>query len=153
MFLIKSKCPTVSLILWHLKSFRLEFDIKWDLTLDLEAVDDGGLQILATFTEPSFSYTRSDLVDQFATAVKLKDDISIAVKDTKQLKTALAQDLANKQGLVLPAAGVFFFKNPILSWRGDLICSVAYSTVQPEKMMDPMDNTKVNEDGVKRATF
>lgn len=77
------------------------------------------------------------------------------MEDTNKLKTALAQDLAGKQGLILPAAGVFFFKNPILSWRGDLICSVAYSTVQPEKMMDPNDTTPINlaKKDYHRATF
>ena len=131
----------------------LIFDVEWSLSLDLEAVDDGGLQILATFDEPQIKMEDNSLSLQFDAAAKLQKQVQAAVENTKQLKNALANDLADKQGLILPAAGVFFFKNPILSWRGDLICSVAYSTLQPEKAFDPNDTTKVNEDGKQRASF
>ncbi|KAL1598953.1 hypothetical protein SLS60_008098 [Paraconiothyrium brasiliense] len=103
----------------------LEYDITWKGTLDLEAVDDGGLQILATFDEPNINYICQDLAGLFGKADQLKNAVANTIKDTKNTKNDLVRDLANKQGLILPAAGIFFFKNPMLSWRGDLICSVA----------------------------
>ena len=63
----------------------------------------------------------------------------------------MVKDLENKLGLVLPAAGVFFFKNPILSHRGDLICCIAYSEVAPEKALNQKDDTKINPEGKTRV--
>ncbi|KAL2679040.1 hypothetical protein Neosp_009796 [[Neocosmospora] mangrovei] len=131
---------------------KLHFDVNWGLKLDLEAVNDGGLQILTTFSEPQVTFHRQDLADDFGTTKALLEGINNAITNTASLKAALAQDLSNKQGLVLPAAGTFFFKNPILSHRGDLICSIAYSNIAPEKALDPNDPTIINPNGKPRIT-
>lgn len=70
------------------------------------------------------------------------------------LRKKLAEDLEGQQGLCLPAGGVFFFKNPILNYKGDLIVSLAYNdSVPPAKMLDPNDSTVVNNSGNDRLSI
>lgn len=116
------------------------------MTLDLEAVDDGGLQILTTYTDPELKYGQNDLGDISTHPAELKKAAEAGISQIKTLRAALINDLKGKQGLVLPAAGVFFFKNPLLNYRGDLICSVGYSNLRPEAAFDPADTTKINTD-------
>ncbi|KAL0764701.1 hypothetical protein CaCOL14_012791 [Colletotrichum acutatum] len=132
---------------------RLKWTVSWKFLLDLEAVDDGGLQIKSTFEGPTTNTTLEQISTLESYRTYTENAFNVAISNMSSLRQELAEDLAGKQGLVLPAGGVFFFKNPILGHEGDLICSVAYSKVQPKVMFDPNDKTPINEDGKERTSY
>jgi hypothetical protein len=131
----------------------LKWTVSWKFLLDLEAVADGGLQIKSTFDGPHVSKAQQQISTLGNYCDYTRNAFDVAMSNLSTLQQSLAEDLEGKQGLVLPAGGVFFFKNPIIGHEGDLICSVAYSKVQPKVMFDPEDNTAINEDGKERATY
>ena len=137
-----------------------DWEITWGITLDLEAVADGGIQIATTITGPDlyrhrdecFNWGMNIFVQELP--YTLSTGIRRAVNNAKGIQADLVNDLAGTQGLCLPAKGVFCFKNPILGHDGDLICSIDYVTdVSASAMLDPNNNVKVNKDAQKeRAT-
>lgn len=139
---------------------RKDYEITWSMTLDLEAVSDGGLQIKTTVTGPT-GYRHRD--DTFSSSLDflmclpwyLEGAMTRAMHNAKNISAALAQDLENTQALCLPAKGVFCFKDPILSRDGDLVCSIDYvAGVSPKQMLDETVDVVVNKDAAqnKRAT-
>ncbi|UZP32227.1 hypothetical protein NXS19_000043 [Fusarium pseudograminearum] len=132
----------------------LKWTVSWKFLLHLEAVDDGGLQIKSIFDGPHMNKSLEQIKTLSSYCTYTQAAFNAAISNMSGLRQELAEDLAGKQGLVLPAGGVFFFKNPILGHEGDLICSVAYSKVQPKVMFNPKDKTPINnEDGKQRATY
>ncbi|KAF7557531.1 hypothetical protein G7Z17_g513 [Cylindrodendrum hubeiense] len=146
---------------WEYKALKKNIDrtenvqwtVKWKMLLDLEAVDDGGLQIKSVFEGPTVSMKEEGISTLGGYCDYTKKAFTSAISNMSGLQKELAEDLAGKQGLVLPAGGVFFFKNPILGHDGDLVCSIAYSKIQPKVMFNPEDHTAINDDANKRATY
>ena len=50
-----------------------------------------------------------------------------AVSQFGRLEDELQQDLSGQQRFYFPAAGQFFFKDPIFTRQGDLMCNVAFN--------------------------
>jgi hypothetical protein len=106
------------------------------MTLDLEAVGDGGLQILCTWGDVKTITVQDGMeglkdYDAYAQAA-----IEAATTRLTGLQKSLAEDLADQRGLVLPASGIFYFKNPILGHNGDLICNLSYNETASSKFFD-----------------
>ncbi|KAJ5628179.1 hypothetical protein N7490_010407 [Penicillium lividum] len=119
------------------KDNKLEWALRWTLTLDLEAVFDGVIEDLL-----------KELTKYKEYSVKA---VQTAVDNSAPLRNALIADLQNQQSLLLPAAGVFFFKNPILSSTGDLICSVSYDNTSASLVLDPKVSTPLGQGAKPRA--
>jgi hypothetical protein len=128
----------------------LEWDINWKLDLDLEAVKNGGLQILSTFDGPNLTPKKTSTDGLYGYKDYIEKAIQAAFSNMNDLRKALAEDLAGQQGLCLPAGGVFFFKNPVLSHRSDLVCSISYNNTPAADYFDPDTDTVLNEDGKDR---
>jgi hypothetical protein len=110
------------------------------MTLDLEAVGDGGLQILCTWGDVQTVPTKDGIeglkdYDAYAQAA-----IEAATTRLTGLQKSLAEDLADQRGLVLPASGIFYFKNPILGHNGDLICNLSYDETASKTFFDEKPN-------------
>jgi hypothetical protein len=128
---------------------RQAFRSNWSIQLDLEAVGDGGLQILTTFGECETKVTNKGIegLSKYEGYVKTCTD---ATKTRlSALQKSLAEDLEKQRGLVLPASGVFYFKNPILGHNGDLICSLSYNDTASNKFFD--ESPRVNAEAKPRA--
>ncbi|KAJ5175565.1 uncharacterized protein N7482_001442 [Penicillium canariense] len=130
-----------------LGSVSLEYHIKWKMTLDLEAVKDGGLQIKSTFEGPSIEAKKNTLNGLEEYKEYTMKSVETAMRNMDDLRKALAEDLQGQQGLCLPAGGVFYFKNPILGHKGDLICSISYNNTPARKAFNPNSGVIINENG------
>lgn len=122
------------------------------MELDLEAVSDGGLQIKTTLKGPECYAHKNETLNRdhgaflYALPQYFKASANRAIHNARNVSADLARDLEGKQGLCLPAQGVFYFKDPILSARGDLVCSIGYMDgVSPQDMLDPDNEVVVNE--------
>ncbi|KAJ5646927.1 hypothetical protein N7490_003299 [Penicillium lividum] len=130
------------------RNSHLEYHIKWKMILDLEAVKNGGLQIKSTFETPTVIPVQATLTDLEEYKDFTLNSIRTAINNMDDLRKALAEDLQGKQGLCLPAAGVFYFKNPILGHKGDLICSISYNKTPARKVFNPKSSEIVlNKEG------
>ena len=126
------------------------------MTLALEAASDGGLQIRTTLNPSAihldFGWTGctrlNDWIGQFGKRMMT------ALENYQDIRIELANDMAGQQGLVLPAGGVFYFKNPILTKNGELTCSVSYkNNFTPGAMLDPAKPTVINETASARESY
>lgn len=125
----------------------LEYHIKWKMTLDLESVKDGGLQIKSSFEPPTLVPVKTTLDGLESYQNYTLKAVQTATNNMDDLRKALAEDLQGQQGLCLPAGGVFYFKNPILGHKGDLICSVSYNNTPARKVFSPSVDVVLNEGG------
>ena len=57
------------------------------------------------------------------------------------LENVLANDIGRASKLVFPCSGAFFYKNPVMTDKGDLMCTVAY---KPSGMSFPSDEKRAN---------
>ena len=80
-----------------------------------------------------------------------EEAIQVSMQNMDDLRKALAEDLEGKQGMLLPAAGVFFFKNPILGHNGDLLCNLSYKDT-PSAYFSDGDGPIINKDGAEKVT-
>jgi hypothetical protein len=133
--------------------FSFEYHITWKMTLDLEAVQDGGLQILSTFEGPTVNAVKFSLKGLNGYQDYTLNAIKTAISNMDDLRKALAEDLKGQQGLCLPAGGVFFFKNPILGHKGDLICSISYNDTPSAEVFNPETDTVLNSKANERANI
>jgi uncharacterized phage infection (PIP) family protein YhgE len=128
-----------------------EWRVDWNMVLDLEAVDDGGLQIKSTWGDVNKQMQQNGIEGLQAYDEYTANAIEAAKTQLEQVRQSLAQDLASQRGLVLPAAGIFYFKNPILGHNGDLICGLSYNDTPSGQYFD--QRTTVNTKGSKRAVY
>lgn len=86
----------------------LEYHIKWKMTLDLESVKDGGLQIKSSFEPPTLVPVKTTLDGLESYQNYTLKAVQTATNNMDDLRKALAEDLQGQQGLCLPAGGVFY---------------------------------------------
>jgi hypothetical protein len=91
-------------------------------------VRDGGLQITAKIGDAKSDKEASieqGLCNQFATY--FDKAFPAAISRFNSFEKDLVAGLAGQQKFYFPASGTFFFKNPMLNFQGDLICSVGFN--------------------------
>jgi hypothetical protein len=106
------------------------------MKLNIEAVDDGGLQIVSKFGEIETKIDAQGIEGLQAYDQYTREAHEVAKANLSILEKSLAEDLAGHRGFVLPAEGIFYFKNPILGHDGDLICSLSYNDTPPKHLFD-----------------
>jgi hypothetical protein len=121
------------------------------MPLDLEAVGDGGFQILTTSGHVGTETTRKG----FGGFLKYEGYVKACNEATNTrlsaLHKSLAEDLKTQRGLVLPASGIFYFKSPILGRNGDFICGLSYNETPSKEFFDK--SPTVNNEAEARAEF
>lgn len=120
------------------------------MQLDLEAVNDGGLQIKSEFTPAKMIELKNNLSGLNEYKAYTDKAIRTAISNMDDLRQALATELKEQPGLCLPASGVFYFKNPVLSHKGDLVCSVSYNDTESAEFFNPKTKTVLNKDAKDR---
>ncbi|KIW84331.1 hypothetical protein Z517_03581 [Fonsecaea pedrosoi CBS 271.37] len=141
------------------KGDDLHRSFKWNFNLTLQSVNDGGLQIIMTDRGHHVDYDasdRRDLKDKFGGIIDWLEGWfnTFNFDNLGSLENVLANDIGRASKLVFPCSGVFFYKNPVMTDRGDLMCSVGYkpsgetfggaARVNPP-VLAPTDPKTVNE--------
>ncbi|EHY56282.1 hypothetical protein ABEF92_007400 [Exophiala dermatitidis] len=117
----------------HAKSSAddLHRTFRWSFNLNLQSVNDGGLQITMTDRKHKIDYSsddKRDLKDKFGGIMdaieKWWNDFNFG--NLGDLENVLAQDIGRASKLVFPCSGAFFYKNPVMTDKGDLMCTVGY---------------------------
>ena len=98
------------------------------MTLSLQSVSDGGLQIKVKADEPksnkAFTMEQGTLTSY---GNYLETSYENAISNLTHLQAELANDISGQQKFYFPASGTFFFKNPIMNHDGALICGIGYN--------------------------
>ncbi|KAK3294865.1 uncharacterized protein B0H64DRAFT_196991 [Chaetomium fimeti] len=106
----------------------LNYKVTWKITLTLQSVSDGGLQIAVKADKPvsTKDYTMNEgKLNQYGDW--LEDAYIPALSNLSHMEAALVNDLSGQQKFYFPASGTFFFKDPVINAEGALICSIGYN--------------------------
>lgn len=71
---------------------------------------------------------RRDLKDKYGGIIEWLEDWfnEFNFKNLGDLENVLANDIGAASKLVFPCSGAFFYKDPIITDKGDLMCTVAF---------------------------
>lgn len=126
------------------KDDEVTYKINWKLTMTLQGVADGGLQINCVADKPVYDIStkyEDGLLRTYETY--LAASYAAAIKNLSDLEKKLAEDLSGQQKFYYPASGTFFFKDPVINAQGDLICSIGYNGNDDFRNPDTTEERKV----------
>ncbi|KAH8802583.1 hypothetical protein F5884DRAFT_738213 [Xylogone sp. PMI_703] len=106
----------------------LTWNCTWKITLNLQSVNDGGLQITVDAPAPTLVHGSDWKVKNLGVyQTYVEQWYAGAMTQFTKLEQDLASDLAGQEKFYFPASGQLFFNNPILNHEGDLLCELQFN--------------------------
>lgn len=107
---------------------RIIAQTNWKIKFQLQEVTDGGMQIGVNYETPSTTFS-GDHSSNSLTFIKTKLEpmYKSAGDNFEWYVNSIRNCLQGQEKFTLPASGVYFFKNPLMNAKGDLICGLEYN--------------------------
>ncbi|KAF7502138.1 hypothetical protein GJ744_006985 [Endocarpon pusillum] len=99
----------------------------WKIKLTMQEVSDGGMQFVIDYEKPTTSYPSNNGSGLDWIKKNLDDQYDTAFSNFEWYMNSIRDCLKGQEKFTLPASGVFYFKNPVINAKGDLVCGLEYN--------------------------
>lgn len=93
----------------------------------MSEVADGGLEFIINNGAPDLTFTGANKEELSSFEQYMRNAYQTASRNFGAIVESLKDSLKNQERFVLPASGVYFFKNPIFNHLGDLLCELEWN--------------------------
>ncbi|KAK1774876.1 hypothetical protein QBC45DRAFT_423868 [Copromyces sp. CBS 386.78] len=113
------------------KNAKIAVKSTWKITFTMQEVTDGGLHINIDYVRPDPVFISNSHDDEFGKLGALQDQLiemsRSAGENFEHFVESIRNCLEHQEKFVLPASGVFYFKNPLMNHKGDLVANLEYN--------------------------
>jgi hypothetical protein len=95
--------------------------------MTMSEVADGGLEFVIDNSDPDLAFSGDNKGQLSSFEEYMRNAYTTASKNFGSIVESLKDSLKNQERFVLPASGVYFFKNPIFNNSGDLLCELEWN--------------------------
>lgn len=113
-----------------------EWRTRWSVKIHLSHVDDGGLQMQFVWGNIDNDFQSTGLAGLSDFDNFTMDSIRAAMSRLNAEFRSLEEEVRRLNVCMLPAAGIFFLKNPVLGSEGELICGLDFNHAPSGECLD-----------------
>jgi hypothetical protein len=95
--------------------------------MTMREVGDGGLEFAIENSAPDLNFSGNNKGELSHFEDYMRNAYTTASRNFGHIVESLKDSLQNQERFVLPASGVYFFKNPIFNKLGDLLCELEWN--------------------------
>jgi hypothetical protein len=95
--------------------------------MTMSEVADGGLEFIIENGAPDLVFSGNNKGELSHFENYMRNAYTTASRNFGSIVASLKDSLKNQERFVLPASGVYFFKNPIFNKSGDLLCELEWN--------------------------